>query len=288
MQGLEQADARRLEGIGQLAAGVAHEINTPTQYIGDAAHFLRDAIASLVAIAERHQAIVQALGHTKLSPELTALVASSNLGELDFIREEVGPAVDSIIDGAAKIAEIVRAMKALTHFGDGELRPTDITTIIDAAIRMTRYETKRHCTVVYERRELPPVRARASELGQVLVNLIVNARDAIVERAGNAHGRIEVDAVATADHVVIEVADDGVGLPAGAEDRIFTRFFTTKAIGRGTGQGLALVQRVIEQHAGRVSARRRQAGGTIVRIELPIANSGTRRLSTIDGLEDAR
>jgi signal transduction histidine kinase len=265
----------RLESIGQLAAGIAHEINTPTQYISDAAHFVRDALGELFVLLDRHVAVADAC-RKRADPaaalqELDAFAAGT---DVQFLRDELGPAIASVLEGAARVAEIVRAMKELSHPGSDERLALDVNHAIETALRMTRHETKHVARVVTEFGVLPPVRGILSELGKVLVNLVVNARDAIVDAHRGADGLIRIRTWAERSRVVIEVADNGIGMTPELTARIFDPFFTTKPAGQGTGQGLAIAWHVVvDRHRGRIAVESTPGVGTVFRVELPIAGT---------------
>jgi signal transduction histidine kinase len=265
----------RLESIGQLAAGIAHEINTPTQYISDAAHFVRDALGELLGLLERHFVLADAIrsgADTKAAlADVDAFVAHT---DLQFLREEIAPAIASVLEGAARVAEIVRAMKELSHPGSDERLALDLNHAIETALRMTRHETKHVCRVVTELGVLPPVRGVISELGKVLVNLVVNARDAIVEAQRGSDGLIHIRTWAERNRVIVQVVDNGVGMTPELCERIFDPFFTTKPAGQGTGQGLAIAWHVVvDRHRGILRVESTPGLGSTFRVELPIAGT---------------
>ncbi|HET6583184.1 MAG TPA: ATP-binding protein [Nannocystaceae bacterium] len=265
----------RLESIGQLAAGIAHEINTPTQYISDAAHFVRDALGELLGLLDRHQALAEACrSGASTSAALAAVDEFTAQTDLQFLRAEIAPAIASVLEGAARVAEIVRAMNELSHPGSDERLALDLNHAIETALRMTRHETKHVARVVTEFGVLPPVRGVISELGKVLVNLVVNARDAIVDARRGADGMIRIRTWAERNRVIVEVADNGTGMTAEVRERIFDPFFTTKPVGQGTGQGLAIAWHVVvDRHRGNLRVESSPGVGTAFRVELPIAGT---------------
>jgi two-component system, NtrC family, sensor kinase len=265
----------RLESIGQLAAGIAHEINTPTQYISDAAHFVRDALGELVGLLDRHLALADACRHgADTRAALAEIDAYLVRTDLPFLRAEIAPAIASVLEGAARVAEIVRAMRELSHPGTDERLAVDLNHAIETALRMTRHETKHVARVVTQLGVLPPVRGIVSELGKVLVNLVVNARDAIIEARRGSEGIIGIRTWAEHGLVVVEVSDNGIGMAPEVRERIFDPFFTTKPPGQGTGQGLAIAWHVVvDRHRGNLRVESTPGVGTTFRVELPIVGT---------------
>ena len=267
--------AAHFEVVGRLAAGVAHEINSPSQYISDAGHFARDAVTELLRLLQCHQELATVVRQGGDPGEVLAqLDAAAARADDGFVRRELPPAIDSIIEGAGRIAEIIRTMKELTHGVDRPDAPADVNGLIESAVRMTRAACRHVAKVETQLERLPPLVCSASELGKVLVNLIVNARDAIAE-VGADDGLIRIQSRLREAAIEIEVSDNGVGIPAPVQSRVFEPFFTTKAVGIGTGQGLAMVRTAIEdRHGGRVILCSEPGAGTTVRLTLPLQRSG--------------
>ncbi len=263
---LELQQSTKLKAVGQLAAGIAHEINTPIQYIGDNVSFLK------VAFAELQTFIEQALAQTVLDPELL-----HKRDELEFLCEQIPGAVEASADGCRRVAEIVRAMKVFAHPG-GETRTTaDINQALSSTLAVARNAVKYVAQVELELGDLPLVTCRIGDVNQVFLNLIVNAAHAVADRFnGDAEqGRIRVCSRTDGKRVIVEVVDNGNGIPPEVQARIFEPFFTTKAVGRGTGQGLAISRAIIvEQHGGELSFETKPGEGTKFTIELPVSEDG--------------
>lgn len=233
--------AQRLEAVGMLAAGIAHEINTPIQFIGDNVHYVREALARLHAEV-----------HDVLDPDL-----------LD--------ALDDSLHGVARVGEIVQAMRSIGRRGDeSERSAVDLDAIVRDAVVVARNEYKYVAEVACDFDELPPVTCVPGDIGQVVVNLLVNAAHAVEDAAHDGLGHIEVRTRRAGDHVELEVADDGVGMRTEVRERAFEPFFTTKEVGRGTGQGLTLVHSIVSRHDGTVAIRSAPGAGTTVTVRLPI------------------
>lgn len=259
--------SQKMESVGQLAAGVAHEINTPIQFIGDSTHFLADVITDLIRLVDAQGSLVA--GQPNGLP--AALVELLDEVDLDFVREEAPAAVERTIEGVRRVAEIVGALKRFAHPGRSAVEPTDVNDLVRHALVIAANEYKYVATVELELQQMPPVMANPVDLGQVILNLLVNAAHAVAERerTDGERGHITINTTLNADELVLVVADDGVGIPPDRLERIFEPFFTTKEVGRGSGQGLALVRSVIEAHHGRVEVVSEVGRGTTMTICIP-------------------
>lgn len=258
--------AQKLESVGRLASGLAHEINTPVQYISDSVYFLRSAFDDLNALSAAYRAALaarQALG------ELEQLEAAS---DLEFLKQEVPKAFERTLDGAGRVAGIVRAMKEFAYPDAFEHTPADINHALETTLTVARSEYKYAAAVATQFGELPPVVCNVGELNQVFLNLIVNAAHAIHDSGKDAQtGRIQISTRAAGDSAEIEIADNGCGIDAESLERIFDPFFTTKEVGRGTGQGLAIARSiVVDKHAGRIDVHSTPGHGTRFIVQLPI------------------
>jgi signal transduction histidine kinase len=264
------AQAQKLEAIGQLAAGIAHEINTPTQYIGDNLRFLRDAFAEI------EQLLLAVAGIDPAADTAAALAAVLDVRarlDLAFLRAECPLALAQSLDGVERVSHIVYSMKEFAHPDRGEKTAVDLNRVISSATTVSRNEWKYVADLALELGTVPQIPAYAGDLGQVVLNLVVNAAHAIKARFGGEEkgGRITLRTRAEDDRVVLEVEDNGTGIAPEHQPRVFEQFFTTKPVGQGTGQGLALVRRiVVERHGGLVSFATRCGEGTTFRIELPL------------------
>ena len=251
------ATGERLESIGRLAAGVAHEINTPIQYLKDSVSFIRDAMQDLL----EHNAALQA----KLPDEET----DENIEEL---RAELPPALDRVADGLTRIAEIVRSMKEFSHNDQREMSQIDLNRAINSTLVIARSEYKYVADVHTEFGELPLVTCHGGQINQVILNLVVNAAHAIGDRVkGTADkGLITVRTYVENGNVVVMIGDTGGGIPEAIRKRIFEPFFTTKEVGRGTGQGLSIAHNVIKEHGGSLDFQTQLGEGTKFFVRLPI------------------
>ncbi len=252
--------AQRLEAIGRLAAGVAHEINTPAQFVSDNVAFLGDSFRSL---SEPLRVGIETLPDTgkRNSPRQRAV----------WMLDQVPEAIEQAQEGIERVATIVRALKEFSHPGNGERQPVDLNRVVQTTIVVARGEWKSVAevhTVLAD--DLAPVLAETHELNQILLNLIVNAAHAIGESAQPGRvGNITVRTGVLEEAVWLEVEDDGSGIPEAIRAKVFDPFFTTKSVGKGTGQGLALVRGVMERHGGRVELWSELGKGSRFRLVFP-------------------
>jgi PAS domain S-box-containing protein len=264
--------AQKLESVGQLAAGIAHEINTPIQFVGDSVAFLGTSFDELMTLVEMYGELKRSAEHGTPAPELVQRISDAEAdADLEYLTERVPAAFTRTIDGVERVATIVRAMREFAHPPSVELTPVDINSIIENALIVATSEYKYTADVTCELGDLPAVMCNHGDIIQVLLNLIVNAAHAIADAVGdsNERGTITIRTVLEGDAVRISVADTGTGIPAAIAERIYDQFFTTKAVGRGTGQGLAITRGIVERHAGTISFDSIEGEGTTFHIVLP-------------------
>ena len=276
--------AQKMESIGQLAAGIAHEINTPTQYIGDNSQFVQDSFRDLTAyLAEQSRLLLAAAREGRISPELVAEIAAAALAaDLEYVLTEIPRAIEQSLEGVHRIAKIVGAMKEFSHPGSGEKTTIDLNRAIESTLTVAGNEWKHVADLVTDfEPALPLVRCFPGEFNQVILNLVVNASHAIADAlaAGRGgRGRITVTTRADGDWAEVRVADTGTGIPEEIRRKIFDPFFTTKGVGKGTGQGLAIAHSVVvDKHGGELRLESAVGQGTTFIIRLPL------RLPAADG-----
>ncbi len=266
------ATAERLESVGKLAAGVAHEINTPIQFVSDSLHFIRDAAHELLQLTGGLRSMAAA--DAANSNRVAALSA-----DLPYLAEHLPKAIERSLDGLQRVAEIVGSMRELAYPDRPEMADVDLNHLIRIALVVARSEYKPVAEVELDLSPLPAVRCHGGELNQVLLNLLVNAAHAVAAAVdGSAHkGLITVASRLDGDSVLISVADSGTGIAEDIRHRIFEPFFTTKEVGRGTGQGLALSHNIIvKRHRGTIDFHSEVGKGTVFFVRLPLDCQGER------------
>lgn len=268
---LEQA--RKLEAIGQLAAGIAHEISTPTQCVQDSTLFLQQVLDSMGAILKAHAALVRRAREGQFgAPEVAEIERLQNEMTSDFPPEEIPAAITRSIDSVARIAKIVGAMREFARPSRGEKALVDIGEALATTRTISRNAWKYVAEVDIDHDDtLPPVPCLRDEFHQALLNLLVNAAHAIDDRDDDEPGRIELRTRHLGESMELRVSDTGVGIPDEHLDRLFEPFFTTKEVGQGSGQGLAVVyDSIVEKHGGTIRVESQVGEGTTVIITLPL------------------
>jgi len=271
--------AQKLESVGRLAAGIAHEINTPIQYVGDSVHFLRSAFDDLDKLFECSNEAIALLpdtpGRTAYRLEITE---AAQKYDLDYLRVEVPKAFTRTFDGVERVTNIVKAMKEFAHPDAREQSPADLLHALQTTLLVASNEYKYVAKVQTEFEELPFVVCNVGELNQVFLNLIVNAAHAIKDSGKDVDtGQITIRATQEGEQAVICVRDNGCGVPAENLSKLYDPFFTTKEVGRGTGQGLAISHSiVVDKHGGEISVASEVGVGTQFTVRLPIAGRNGR------------
>jgi signal transduction histidine kinase len=273
----ESADAPRIDVpaktgwtlIGQLAAGIAHEIKTPTQFVSDNVSFLQDSFADLVRLMVTYR---ERLG--ELEPKVRRELAEQETKlDLEYLLAEIPRALAQSADGLARIKSIVAAIKELSHPDQDRAKEVDLNQLVRSSVTVCTGEWKHATALSLElANDLPPLTCLPGPLSQVIINLIVNAVHAIQARPSPGDGLIRVATELAAPGIVeIRVTDNGAGMPEHVRARIFERYFTTKPAGQGTGQGLALAREIVVHKHGGVLAFESEVGrGTTFLARLPV------------------
>ncbi|HXA35226.1 MAG TPA: ATP-binding protein, partial [Steroidobacteraceae bacterium] len=272
--GRELAAAQKLESVGRLAAGVAHEINTPVQFVSDNVQFVRTSLPDIATVIRAYRELLGAVQSTgDVAAAAGHAAETEKAADLDYVMENAPLAIESSLEGLGRIATIVRSMKEFAHPDQAEKKFADLNQAIRSTLVIAHNEYKYVAEVQTEFGELPAVQCHLGEINQVILNLLVNAAHAIsdVVKDTGALGLLTVRTRLDGDAVEISIADTGTGIPEAARDKIFDPFFTTKEVGRGTGQGLAIAHSVIvNKHGGTLRFETECGRGTTFFIRLPI------------------
>lgn len=271
---VELRHAQKLEAVGSLAAGIAHEINTPIQFVSDNTHFVQDAFTSVSDMVASYERLAGEAKLGRCSAEtLEEAKAAREKADWEYLRQEVPKALEQAMDGLARVAKIVRAMKEFSHVDQSsEKSAADINRALESTLVVARNELKYVAEVQTQFGDLPPVVCHLGDLNQVFLNLLVNAAHAIgdVVKGTNKKGLIAVCTRHDGAVVEISVSDTGTGIPEAIRHKVFDPFFTTKEVGKGTGQGLALAHSVVvEKHGGTLTFDSETGKGTTFYVRLP-------------------
>jgi len=268
--------AQKLESVGELASGVAHEINTPIQYVGDSVLFVQEAFAEVAKVLAVQAELTEACREAGFRADLVQRIdALGQEADLEFVLEEVPKACERALGGTGRVATIVRAMKNFAHPGDGEKKAVDINAALENTIIVAKNEWKYVAEVVTDFDALPMVHCLPGDINQVFLNILVNAAQAIGDVVGNSgdKGTITIATRRGEGEVIVSITDTGTGISPEIRNKIFNPFFTTKEVGKGTGQGLAIVHDIIvERHGGVIDVESEPGRGTTFIVRLPVAD----------------
>lgn len=269
--------AQKLEAIGQLAAGIAHEINTPVQYIGDNMSFLQDSFEDITTVLKTYDQLWGDLRAKGRIPEDMHLQMTECLedADIEYLYEEIPVTMSQSQDGVRRVDKIVKAMKDFSHPGEEDKIHADINNILKSTIIVCRNEWKYVAEVETDfASDLPMVPCYSNDLSQTFLNLIVNGAHAIAdvtEDGKQGRGKISITSKFAEDRVIVWITDSGGGVPKEIQDKIFDPFFTTKKLGKGTGQGLSIARRaIVEKHQGNIFLEAEEGKGTTFIIEIPV------------------
>lgn len=269
--------AQKLESVGQLAAGISHEINTPIQFIGDNIRFMKDVFEDFFLLENATTPLLESAKEANFLPEqVDNVFKEKERMDFPYLVEEIPVTISQTLDGIKRVSSIVLAMKEFAHPSSKDLQPYDLNKAIESTVIVTRNEWK-YVTKLETNFDstLPLVSCLRDEFSQVILNLIINARDAIEDHCKEGElGLITISTSHTETHAKIIVKDDGGGIPPAIKDRIFDPFFTTKEVGRGSGQGLAIAHSsIVKKHHGDLTVTSEEGVGTTFIITLPLDSS---------------
>ena len=266
--------AQKLEALGTMAGGIAHEINTPVQFVGDNINFLEGGVDDLLSVVRSYRKLADLVdaGHDARQALDDARRLETDT-DLAYLEQDIPDAIDQMKEGLVRITAIVQAVKQFSHPGGDSNADFDVNEAIDSTIEVTRGQWKYVADLDTDYGDnLPKLNGQLGEFNQTILNLIVNAAQAIEDVDRNDQGRIGVKTGYADGTITVEVSDNGCGMPPDVQERIFEPFFTTKEVGRGTGQGLALCYRIITQHFhGTIKVASTKGAGTTFAISIPVA-----------------
>jgi signal transduction histidine kinase len=263
---------QKLAAVGQLASGIAHEINTPIQFIGDNLEFLQTSFVPLTDLIDTYRSVLSTVALEDLQVERIAQAESS--ADIEFIAAELPSAIQQSLDGIDRVARIVKAMKAFGHPGSNDAQQAaDINAMVHDVSIVARSQYRHVANLELDLGDVPPVRCFVGDINQVLLNLVVNASHAIADRPDTSRpGTLRISTCTAGDDVLIRVEDDGCGMTEEVRSRVFEPFFTTKEVGKGTGQGLPLSRSiVVDRHHGTIDCQSTPGLGTCFEVRLPLA-----------------
>jgi len=274
---LEIGQSRKLEAVGSLASGIAHEINTPIQFVGDNTIFIADSFKSIISLIESYDSLWhEANAGGDLASLDSKRVKAKEDADLEYLKEEIPSAIEQTLEGVQRVTKIVRAMKDFAHSDQGTKSMSHINHMLESTLTVARNELKYVAEVETDfDRELPEIECYRDDLNQVFLNLLVNAAHAIADVVGDASagkGLITVSTQRDINETVVRISDTGTGIPEVVRDRIFDPFFSTKDVGKGSGQGLAIARKiVVDKHKGTLDFETEEGKGTTFIIRLPIS-----------------
>ncbi|TQV76009.1 two-component sensor histidine kinase [Exilibacterium tricleocarpae] len=259
----------KLASIGQLSAGVAHEINNPTSFVKSNLTTLKRYGASIKAVLRTYDDLLLQLEKESLTPEVSACLNATRTAaeeyDVAYIVEDIDSLIDDGIDGTERIHDIVQNLKNFARIDDKEEEQVDINACIENTLKLVSSELKYKCEVAIEFGELPPTYGFPGHLQQVFLNLFVNASQAIDD-----FGRIDVATCYEEEQILVMVSDTGRGMEEEIIKDIFNPFFTTKEVGVGTGLGLSISHGIIKKHGGAIEVTSTPGRGTTFVISLPV------------------
>jgi len=256
--------AEKLASIGQLAAGVAHEINNPVGFVLSNFGSLERYVEDMFRVLSAYEAIEPLVPAG--APQLRALAGARTAADIDYIKEDLGQLVAQSRDGLDRVRRIVQDLKDFAHAGEAHWQRADLVRGLESTLNVVRNEIKYKAEVIKRCEPLPDVECVPSQLNQVFMNLLVNAAQAITDR-----GTITIACGTRDEEVWIEVQDTGCGMAPEVARRIFDPFFTTKPVGQGTGLGLSVSYSIVKRHGGRIEVDSTPGQGTTFRVWMPIA-----------------
>lgn len=252
-----------MAGLGQMVAGIAHEINNPATFIYGNISYTKNYTNQLIELLNLYQ---------KEYPESTSEIQDKieNI-ELDFLKEDLPKTLLSIQNGSERIRQIVLSLRNFSRLDEAEIKKVDLHAGIDSTLLILSTKFIKEIEIIRNYGDLPPVECLAAQINQVFMNILSNAADALLAERSIPFKQIVINTVKTSlNQIKIEIADNGPGIPPEIIHKIFDPFFTTKPVGKGTGLGLSISYKIIEKHQGKIIVNSQAGQGTKFTITLPI------------------
>jgi len=265
--------SEKMASIGQLAAGIAHEINNPVAFIRSNLNSLNTYLTPIRTLIGEYDSLDSALSskdESAIASKVDEIAALREEEDFEFLLDDCTDIVTESVDGTDRVTEIVRGLKNFSRLDESDIQEANINDGLESTLNIARNELKYCCEVTTNFAELPPVRCLAGQLNQVFLNLVVNAAQAL---ENTDDGRITISTAATPTDVIIKIQDNGCGIPEENLNTIFNPFFTTKDVGTGTGLGLSISYAIIEKHDGSIDVESTVGVGTTFTITMPIRAS---------------
>ena len=265
--------AEKLASLGLLSAGVAHEINNPLAYVTNNLAVLERDVRGLAEVLAAYEEARPTLEST--SPEVAERIARLTAeNDLPYVQENLGAILKSTRQGVKRVSDIVQNLRGFARLDQAAIDRVDLNAAIASSLELIRGRLERHqIEVVQNLGEIPRIVCAPAQINQVVLNLLLNAQQAI-EATGRVGGRIEIGTQASRKVVILEITDDGCGIPEEIHSRIFDPFFTTKPVGEGTGLGLSISHSIVSDHGGRIELESTPGQGACFRVILPVEGKG--------------
>lgn len=260
-------DSEKMAGLGQLTAGIAHEINNPINFVTSNIKPLELDIIDLDNVITMYE---QLDFTTELHPQISKIESFKKQIDIAFVREEIKSLLSGISEGAKRTAEIIKSLKNFSRLDENDTKPVDLNEGLASTLVLVKNTFPDHLTVIKEFGDIPKVECLPGKINQVFMNLISNAIHAIKNKESDDPGILTIKSWQDGDHVKISISDNGTGMSDAVKQRIFEPFFTTKDVGEGTGLGLSIVFRIIESHHGNIDVVTNLGAGTEFIINLPV------------------
>ncbi|CAL1520538.1 7TM diverse intracellular signaling domain-containing protein [Chitinophaga sp. MM2321] len=261
-------EKEKMASLGQLTAGIAHEINNPINFVTSNIKPLKLDIADLQSLLNRYD---QLAGHPDIQQELASIALFKKEIDIDYVHEEIASLIKGIEDGAARTAEIVKGLRTFSRLDESDVKSIDIHEGLDSTLVLLRNGIPPYVNIIKDYADLPKIECYAGKVNQVFMNIFSNSLNAIKTKKEHHNESISISTKKENDRIVITIKDTGIGMSQAVQEKIFDPFFTTKDVGEGTGLGLSIVFSIIEKHKGKIIVNSAPGEGAEFIIYLPLS-----------------